>query len=175
MLSHEGLLHLWRHIYKMTTPVTPLSSDCGRLCDAICCKDWAPGVGVYLFPGEQLLIGDQPWLKRKWHDSRHYVFPPSWDRGGWFVTCNEDCPRHLRPFACRTFPLTAHLDEEGSLSMVLDHNGVSICPLVQSDTPELLTARFRATMKRAWELLLCLEPVHDDVLLASSRRRSEET
>ncbi len=172
MLSHDGLLNLWTHIYRMTTPVTPLSFDCGDLCDSMCCKDWAPGVGVYLFPGEQVLIGDQPWLQRRWHDSRRYVFPPSWNRGGWFASCSESCPRHLRPFACRTFPLTAHLDERGRLEMMLDRNGIFICPLVQSGIPELLTARFRATMKKAWQILLCLEPIRDDVL-ASSRRRSD--
>ncbi|MFO8059850.1 MAG: hypothetical protein R6U70_04245 [Bacillota bacterium] len=167
MLSEDGLENLWTHIYQMTASVTPLSFDCGQLCDSICCRDWAPGVGIYLFPGEQLLIGDQPWLQRKWHDSRRYLFPPSWDRGGWFVTCNEHCPRQLRPFACRTFPLTARMDRPGRLRMVLDRNGAAICPLVQSGRPEFLTARFRATMKRAWEILLCLEPIRDDVLLSS--------
>ena len=171
MLTEEGLLHLWRRIYRMTSDVTPLPRDCGQLCDAICCTDWAPGVGVYLYPGEQLLIGSEPWLQRKWHDSRRYMFPPSWKKGGWFITCNEACERELRPFGCRTFPLTAHLDERGRLSMVLDENGAGICPLIKTGAAEFLTATFRATMQEAWKLLLCVKPIRDDVLMASEARR----
>lgn len=170
MLSSDGLLRLWTEIYEMTDTTTPLPTDCGKLCDSMCCRDWAPGVGVYLYPGEQLLIGDEPWLSRTWHDSRRYVFPPSWKEGGWFVTCEATCRRSLRPFGCRTFPLAPHLDTHSRLTMVLDENGGAICPLVQAGETALLTARFRATMRRAWMKLLCLKPIRDDVLQASSAR-----
>lgn len=170
MLSDEGLLRLWTHIYRITADATPLALDCGDLCGSMCCQDWAPDVGMYLYPGEQLIIGDQPWLKRKWHDSRRYVFPPSWDRGGWFVSCWGECPRELRPFACRSFPLSPHLDEIGRLHMILDDKGAAICPLVQSGTPEILTARFRMVTRQAWLKLLCLQPIRDDVMMASRRR-----
>ncbi len=172
MLSEDGLLHLWKHIYALTNDVTPLKQDCGQLCGSMCCRDWAPGVGMYLYPGEQLLLADQPWLKRQWHDSRHHIFPASWGDGGWFVTCTESCPRHLRPFSCRTFPLTPHMDETKHLTVVLDEKGRTICPLVQAGRPELLSAQFRCTMREAWKKLVCLPAIRDDVLMGSRRREN---
>lgn len=174
MLSEDGVFYLWKQVYDMTEDVTPLGdTDCGQLCDSICCKNWAPGVGVYLYPGEQLLIADQPWLSRQWHDSRDYEFPPSWEEGGWFITCDENCERSLRPFNCRTFPLTAHLDDNNKLDLILNDKGQAICPLIQGGSKRLLTAKFRFTMYQAWRLLLNFQPVSDDIKTASDKRRRE--
>ncbi len=155
----------------MTDPVTPLDYDCGELCESLCCQDWEEGVGMYLLPGEELLLAGEPWLTRRWHDTQRYSLPTSWDRGAWFVTCEGWCPRSMRPFGCRTFPLTADMSEDGDWRLILDPNGLPICPLIKVDRPELLQPAFRATMKRAWRKLLTVEAIRNEVLASSRRRR----
>ncbi len=171
MLSEAGLERLWREIYDLTGEITPLHSDCGELCDSICCQDWEEGVGIYLYPGEEILLSGESWLRRTWHDTRNYTFPTAWDRGAWFVTCDARCPREMRPFGCRTFPLTADMSEDGSWRLILDPNGLPICPLIKTDARFQLRASFRNTMKIAWRKLLTVEAIRNDVLASSRRRR----
>ena len=39
--------------------VTPMNRDCGRICGAACCQPDEEGHGgVFLFPGEEELIGE---------------------------------------------------------------------------------------------------------------------
>ncbi|MFP4200869.1 MAG: hypothetical protein ACLFS8_05585 [Clostridia bacterium] len=172
MLTESGLLRLWREVYAMTADVTPLSGDCGQLCDSICCQDWDEGVGMYLYPGEELLLAGESWLTRHWHPEPSPRLPGARPRGAWFVTCEGYCPREMRPFACRTFPLIPHMRDDGGWKLILDPNGLPICPLIQMDQPELLLPSFRATMKDAWRKLLTVEEVKRDVMLSSRRRTS---
>ncbi len=171
MLSESGLLRLWSEIYRLTNDLTPLHEDCGQLCQSLCCQDWEPGVGLYLLPGEQLLLADAKWLTRRWHSAKHYDFPPSYGAGAWFVTCDGHCPRDWRPFSCRTFPLTPHLDQNARLQLILDEKGMPICPLIQIQAPERLQARFRHGMHRAWRKLLGIPAIRADVVTASEKRR----
>ena len=39
-------------LYKMLENVTPLTVDCGQLCDGACCAVTDEITGMYLFPGE---------------------------------------------------------------------------------------------------------------------------
>ncbi len=155
----------------MTDQVTPLrEKDCGQLCGSLCCTDWTPGVGLYLYPGEQLLLAEEPWL----HNQNQQAEPTpegSSNQGNRFIICDENCPRHLRPFACRTFPLTAHLNDSGQLNLVLDKRGQMICPLVQSGMPEILSAQFKHIMKRVWQRLLCIEEIRTSIIKQSRFRR----
>ena len=44
--------------------VTPMARDCGRSCGAACCQPDEDGQGgVYLFPGEEELLGEIAWGK----------------------------------------------------------------------------------------------------------------
>ncbi len=155
----------------MTADVTPLGYDCGLLCDAICCQDWEAGVGIYLYPGEEMLLAGESWLERTWHDHRRYALSTSWDRGAWFVTCTDWCPRPIRPFGCRTFPLTADLREDGRWELIMDPNGLPICPLIQWGSVHLLQPTFRFTMEQAWKKLLAVAAIREEVMASSRRRR----
>ena len=50
---------IWRECHAMLDAVTPLSSDCGTLCGAGCCKG-GPEDGMLLFPEEALIF--EEWI-----------------------------------------------------------------------------------------------------------------
>ena len=43
-------------IYNMLDEVTPLSKDCGVLCDKACCKEEDEPAGMFVFPFEEELL-----------------------------------------------------------------------------------------------------------------------
>ena len=85
--------------------ITPMTRDCGKMCDAACCQPDGDGQGgVYLFPGEEELLGDIGWGK---------VIEDKRTLGGKkarMLICNGPCSRQKRPLACMIFPLTPEMD-----------------------------------------------------------------
>ncbi len=145
----------WERVYKLLHEVTPLAVDCGHLCGSICCTEWEKGVGMYLFPGEEVMFDrTEDWLTWQEHAPADYDFCPEWHRPVYFVLCQGFCPRERRPFACRTFPVMPYFTGEGKLELRLDGAGVPICPLVQAGDISLLDRRFLARARLAWEELI---------------------
>ena len=101
-------------------------------------------MGIYLLPGEEALHRDSDWLE----------MAPD-EEGRYFGKCKTPplCPREMRPIQCRTFPLSPHLYEDGTVEMV--YNDVELpyrCPLIEEEIP--LEDAFVEETQAAWELLL---------------------
>ena len=110
-------------IYSMLSS-TPLITDCGRLCGHICCSDTDAGEGMYLYPFENVMFGeDTPFAK---------ISDCDFKAGGRkvdFLTCEGFCTRECRPLACRVFPLVPYVTKEGELKVIFDPRAVGFCPL----------------------------------------------
>lgn len=137
---------------------TPLAFDCGTLCGHKCCTDFAPGVGVYLIPGELALYdGSEDWMTFDHHSTEEYEFAPSWEAihpSVPFMKCHSLCRREGRPFECRTYPLVPFLQEDGQLEMRYAPWAQGVCPLTERYTLEQLQPSFVEAAHRAWSLLM---------------------
>lgn len=105
--------------------VTPLATDCGRLCNGRCCQSLEGELsGMLLFPGEEIFYANLP--------DCQILDTPS----GKLLICNGHCNRTDRPLSCRMFPLLPVLRPQG-LSVVLDARAQGVCPLChQTDSLE---------------------------------------
>lgn len=103
--------------------VTPLLTDCGRLCAHACCQgEQADENGMLLFPGEEAFYETASWAR---------VTPLPYDLGGKrarLFTCAGACPRENRPLACRLFPLFCRAEAD-RFSVCLDARAHALCPL----------------------------------------------
>ena len=119
--------------YEILKGLTPLKSDCGRLCNAACCKG-DEDTGMLLFPGESELfdgLGDFVIKKQGELD---------------VVICNGHCKREQRPLSCRIFPLAIVYD--GSrVKVIADHRSIPICPLYRQALSDRLDPAFRRAVK----------------------------
>ena len=77
--------------YSVLRSVTPLTVDCGKICNGKCCKG-DNKTGMLLFPGEENLIDP---------DMKVYKN----EKGDSFAVCDGTCDRNRRPLACRIYPL----------------------------------------------------------------------
>lgn len=103
---------------------TPMAFDCGRTCQAACCKSDEEGHGgVFLFPGEEKLIGTD-WAR---------VSDASEDFGApaLMMTCAGTCDRMKRPLGCMIFPLTPVVDEQGRVDVRFDYRARPLCPILR--------------------------------------------
>lgn len=123
---------------------TPMNRDCGLYCQKACCQPDEDGQGgVYLFPGEEELIGD-------WGDQTAVML------GEWetlLLTCEGECERDRRPLGCMIFPLAPVFQEDGSVRARLDCRSRAMCPLNRNGI-EGLRAQFVADVEKAFNLLL---------------------
>lgn len=172
-------------IYRLLNRVSPISTDCGALCQAACCtcggdssaEDSADfDLGIYLLPGEEKLFAqDEPWLKWSAEDAEDYEFPPSWRGKVYFVRCKTPphCPREKRPLQCRFFPLAPYLDENDHLSMITYPWELPYqCPLIEEDIP--LTPSFIQATTTVWKRLIKDPLIYDLVAMDSARYREEQ-
>ncbi len=103
----------YEKIYAIIGDLTPLSADCGELCDAACCKG-SDSDGMRLFPYEE---------------TPHRVIEGETVR---LCVCNGECQRDTRPLSCRIFPLFPIMLENGRISAEIDTRAVRICPLAEN-------------------------------------------
>lgn len=142
--------------YALLEDVTPLTTDCGAVCDGRCCRESADSEGMLLFPGEEALLADTDFTIR----------PAD---GGLLLTCNGTCDRTKRPLACRMFPLFPILTEEGRVKAVYDPRGWRMCPLVRECAHVPLDRDFVRAVRRAGRILTT-----DPACAAFLRLQSEE-
>ncbi len=108
----------------LTAAVTPLSTDCGRVCGHACCQPDETGRGgMLLFPGEEALYRGLAGFAVTRTD---LMGAPAL-----LLTCNDHCQREERPLSCRIFPLLPVL-REGRVGVVRDRRGYEVCPLLPS-------------------------------------------
>lgn len=122
--------YIYLQLYRLFDNTTPLPVDCGKLCSSACCS--GDDSGMFLFPGEasvyKLLKPDG--FKIEMSDLEYY------DNGITkktpIIFCEGNCDRYVRPLACRIFPLTPILDEDGKVKIITDPRAKSVCPLAKT-------------------------------------------
>lgn len=130
-------------IYQMFASCTPLSKDCGMLCDGACCRDGADErKGMLLFPGEE------KFLANKGFD----IEESNWKYAGknaYVLFCKGNCDRDYRPLGCRIFPLTPLATDDGSFKLIMNPLAKGMCPLARSLKPKQLEPDFTHNVQKA--------------------------
>ena len=122
-----------RRAYAILGDLTPMTTDCGLLCGAACCRTDEDGQGgVHLFPGERERLEDCDWGR-----IRPGGLAP-------MLVCDGPCERDRRPLGCRIFPLTPVRGRSGKWTVRLDARARAMCPLVSSGIGGLDPAFVRA-------------------------------
>ncbi len=136
--------------------VTPLKTDCGKLCAHACCQadDTGKG-GMLLFKGEESLYQNQP--------DFHIYKNMDVTEKGLLLVCNGTCTRSNRPLSCMLFPLLPK-EIEGKIKVVKDVRGYIVCPLLQHPL-SAFSQTFKDKVKEAGEMLYKVQ-AHRDFLNA---------
>lgn len=101
--------------------ITPLKTDCGRVCGAACCAPDETGKGgMLLFPGEEKLYDALP-------EGFEILPDDSVIPDGKLLVCKGRCDRDMRPLSCMFFPLRPTF--RGDVRM--DRRGLYVCPLAE--------------------------------------------
>ena len=131
---------------ELLEALTPLKTDCGRLCGGACCQG-DEQTGMLLFPGEEALYTDCGFAR---------VLDADFTLGGEaarLLVCRGTCPRGERPLACRLFPLLLRFDAQGAPRVALDPRARAVCPLTDYGM-EALDGAFVAAARKAYALLM---------------------
>ena len=125
---------------ELLAELTPLKSDCGRVCGARCCRPLeGEETGMLLFPGEEA----------------EYRGKPGWKlletAAGTLAVCPGVCGRNERPLACRLFPLLPVLRENG-VKAAMDQRAETVCPLTRYGLQGLDPA-FKDAVREAGRIL----------------------
>ncbi len=150
--------HLER-AYALLEELTPLTTDCGAVCDGRCCHESADSEGMLLFPGEETLLADAG-----------YTITPA--DGGYLLTCDGSCDRTRRPLSCRIFPLFPYVTESGRVRAVYDPRGYRLCPLVRECAHVPLSRDFVRAVRMAGRILMA-DPACANFLRQNSREIDE--
>ena len=106
--------NLYNEAFSLLGKLTPLESNCGKLCGAACCKG-DENLGMRLFPHEESVLEIK-------HDSE----------GNPLAVCNGQCDRNLRPLSCRIFPFFPIIRDDGHIAAQIDVRAINLCPLVSN-------------------------------------------
>ena len=131
---------------ELLKDLTPLKTDCGKLCGAACCQG-DEQTGMLLFPGEDALYEDCSFAR---------VIPADFSLGGakaQLFVCSGSCERENRPLACRLFPLFLKFKEDGSTKLRMDVRAKAVCPLTDYGI-KALDPEFKQAARKAYDLLL---------------------
>jgi hypothetical protein len=137
---------LYSKVYKILQTATPLSADCGTLCDKACCQGKEQESGMYLYPGEDKLQAKFSFLK---------TIPVNFaDYQCTLAVCNGECKRVHRPLACRVFPLVPYLSLKNTLTIQMDPRASIICPLARNLSRFELDQLFVIKVREAFRILI---------------------
>ena len=131
---------------ELLKDLTPLKTDCGRLCQGACCQG-DEGTGMLLFPGEDALYAACDFAR---------VTPADFtlgDQNAMLFVCNGSCPREDRPLACRLFPLFLAFLKSGKTKVRMDTRAAHVCPLCDYGVIGL-DEEFVAAARQAYDVLL---------------------
>lgn len=127
--------------------VTPMKTDCGRVCGAACCAPDETGKGgMLLFPEEEKLYEPLPEGFTILPDES--VIP-----NGKLLVCGGMCAREKRPLSCMFFPLRPTW--KGHVRM--DRRGLYVCPLSEYGIGGLNPDFVQAATQAAEILISCEE------------------
>ena len=125
--------------YEILANLTPLKSDCGRLCNAACCKG-DDDTGMLLFPQEAEL----------YNEASDFVIKKQNELD--IIICNGHCKRAQRPLSCRIFPLAIVYDGT-RVKVIADHRSIPVCPLYRQALNDRLDPSFKRAVKEVALLL----------------------
>ena len=137
---------LYSKAYQILQAVTPLSKDCGKLCNKACCQGGDPESGMYLYPGEDELQARNSFLKILTVDFPNYQCA--------LAICDGKCQRTRRPLACRVFPLVPYLSVKNTLIMKMDPRATALCPLARNLSRFELDRLFVIKVREAFRMLI---------------------
>lgn len=126
---------------KKTEHITPLSTDCGKLCSALCCSG-DNETGMYLFSGEEEKYRGLPEYKIIENGSLK------------LLVCSGSCERTMRPLSCRFYPLFPLIYEDYGrlrLEIISDPRGAKSCPLLINSTQ--LSKKFVSSVYKCGKIL----------------------
>lgn len=132
----------YRELYKKATSIlgdlTPLLSDCGKLCTAACCKG-DNTTGMRLFPHEETSLNVVE------------------GEGVKICVCNGKCDRNERPLSCKIFPFFPVLHKCGRITAEIDARALRLCPLAENCDKVRFNKDFVTAVRKVGRLL-CSEP-----------------
>ena len=126
--------------------ITPLKTDCGRLCAGACCRG-DEATGMLLFPGEEAFYADCTFAD---------ILEAEFSLGGHqakLLVCRGSCERGNRPLACRLFPLFLKFKADGTTKLRMDTRARAVCPLTDYGL-SALDPDFKQAVRKAYDLLL---------------------
>jgi hypothetical protein len=143
--------YIYLQLYRLFDDITPIEVDCGQLCQSKCCK--GDDSGMFLFPGEKEVFSllNPDWITIEKTDftyeynGKTYITP--------LAMCSGTCDRYQRPLACRIFPLTPYLNEDGKITVITDPRAKGICPLAKAFFLEDYEPSFIKNIEKAFKLL----------------------
>lgn len=130
-------------IYNMLDEVTPLSKDCGVLCDKACCKEEDEPAGMFVFPFEEELLEKVDFGYLEESNCQYGE-----DKTAKIFYCTKPCNRSERPLSCRIFPLTPYR-KNGRIKLIMNPAAKKMCPLARSLQPSQLEEDFEENVMRA--------------------------
>lgn len=142
---------------RLLSDITPLKTDCGRVCGGRCCRSLeGEETGMLLFPGEEDFYEDA----EGWR-----ILPAGREL---LLICPGECDREARPLSCRIFPLMPLMGDAGGVTVRTDERARAVCPLAKTGKRGMDPAFVQAVLE-AGELLMA-EPAQRAFL----QRRAEE-
>lgn len=133
----------YEKIYNMLDEVTPLSKDCGVLCDKACCKEEDEPAGMFVFPFEEELLKDASFGYMEESNCEYGE-----EKTAKIFYCTKPCNRSQRPLSCRIFPLTPYR-KNGRIKLIMNPAAKKMCPLARSLHPSQLEEDFEENVMRA--------------------------
>ena len=142
MSTYEAVLEA----RNLLNNLTPLKTDCGRLCQGACCQG-DEQTGMLLFPGEEAFYENCAFAR---------IIPAGFTLGGCdaqLLVCSGTCQRENRPLACRLFPLFLKFKEDGVTKLRMDARAKAVCPLTDYGI-RALDPDFKQAARKAYDALL---------------------
>lgn len=126
---------IFSKVFDVLGDLTPLTVDCGVLCNRACCKG-DDNTGMRLFPNEKSEL--------------KVIYT---DDGVRLAVCNGSCNRNNRPLACRLFPFFPAVDNKGKIYVELDYRATRLCPIIEHSDEILFDPKFLKAVKKVGKIL----------------------
>ena len=167
------IISLLSEAREKLSALTPLKSNCGKLCGGACCQpspDDDGENGMLLLPYEETFYAEpiegMPF---------HLADDDTLFEGGKRFICEGKCVREHRPLACRIFPLRMRVETQGeAVSVVpeIDPRAWCVCPLLEMGGMRAMSQDFVNAVKEAGDILV-QNPSMLEALLSEQRLLDE--
>lgn len=175
-LGKPGAMKALKTARNLLADVTPLKTNCGRLCGGACCEADETGEnGMLLFPYEETF-----YTNRIEGFAFHLENDNTLMKNGKRLVCEGTCPREHRPLSCRLFPLRIAMatDETGAFTRAraeIDPRAWAVCPLPEEGGLRALNPEFIKAVEAAGDVLLqnvyMLEALHNEQRFLDEMRK----